>query len=150
MGKVTDIPNEDNILRWIKNKHLERSVDGKEVIGLFHGAFRLREGESYLSVNWIEFFDRNEKQKLSKTVDDFRNGLNNRRLSPKSLFAKLNVETFKKTCLQHAAKVRILHEPDKIKSHTAIRQLPQDNALLFDDICNLAFDFLIPAENFLD
>ena len=160
MAKITNIPDTDNVLRYAKKTHLAWKPDDKGipvVVGCFPALFELRDNpefnkqnngpEKSLSVNWIEFFTGDEWQQLRQTVEDFSSA---RTINRPDAFAKLSVREFKKVCRVHSAKVRIIHdaEKSKIKSHSSINQLPQDNALLFDDLCEMAFNSLIPAAKF--
>lgn len=163
MAKVSNIPEADHILRHARQRHLKWELDSKgkpvAILRCFPDLFKLRnspefirkhgEPEQALSVNWIEFFDGDSKDQLQQTVKDFRSVI---KIKKSEAFAKLNVGEFKGVCKKHSAKVRIIPDAKKstIKSHSSITQLPQDNAMLFNDLCNLAFDSLIPAKKFLD
>ena len=46
------IPNSDNVIRWCTTTRVDQVTSWPKV-----EAFYLREGEDYLSFNWIEFFD---------------------------------------------------------------------------------------------
>lgn len=161
MAKIANIPATDNILRYARKRHLFWNLDSngnpEKITGCSPDLFRLRDNpefnknnlgpETYLSVNWIEFFSGDEAEQVRQTVIDF---CSVRTIGKNDAFVKLNVDAFKNVCRPHKAKVRILHEPTKnIKSHGSIRRLPQDNALLLDDLCEMAFKALIPAGSYI-
>ena len=135
MAKISKITDADNVLRYARKRHLLWNEETKTIIGCDHELFKLRYGEKNLSVNWVEFFDGKPEEQIKKCIADFAIGFS---IKKRDMFAKLNVGKFKGICLSHNAKVRIIHD-SKTKSHTSITQLPQDNDLLFDDLCNLAF-----------
>ena len=70
-------------------------------------AFWLEENESGLSVNWIEFFSRNDKQ---KAINEIRNHIQ-RRLGGQSIFAELNIEAIKIRLLNEGLTIRVTRRP---------------------------------------
>ncbi len=151
-----NIPDTDNVLRWARNSHLVRNHDGI-VVGCHHALFALRTNqefiarkgkkEDFLSVNWMEYFNGTEDEQVNAVVIEFKSKRAGT-LPSNSYFTKLHVAEFKKICLKHSAKVRIVHESTK-DSHSAVRQLPQDKIMLFDDLCTLASKNLISANKFV-
>ncbi|MSP43865.1 MAG: hypothetical protein EXR08_10985 [Alphaproteobacteria bacterium] len=148
-------------MRHAKNTHLFKKPDGcgnPEIVGCVHDLVKLRDEaefnkkhggpEKYLSVNWLEFFEGKEEERLHQFAEDFGSA---RKIKKSDTFVKLNVGTFKAICQMRSAKVRIIHDPggSTIKSHGSIRQLPQDDDLLFDDLCELAFTGLLSASSFI-
>lgn len=162
MAKIKNISDSDNILRYARKKHLDWELDSKgnpvAIRRCFPDLFKLRDdsafirnhgrAESNLSVNWIEFFAGDAEGQLRQTVDDFCSA---RTIKKHDAFAKLNTGEFKKVCLSHSAKVRVIHDAKKsaVKSHSSITRLPQDNPLLFDDLCEMAFKSLLQAAMFI-
>ncbi len=162
MAKIVKIPDTDNVLRYAKKKHLIWQLDSSDnqekIIGCFPDLFKLRDDpefnkknggpEKALSVNWLEFFQCSAEKNIQKAVDDFCSA---RTIKKHDAFAKLNVGAFKMMCNRHSAKVRIIHDAKRssVKSHSSITQLPQDNALLLDDLCEMAFKALMPAGRFI-
>jgi hypothetical protein len=151
MTKQTNIPDSNHVLRCVKNKHLIKD-HSNAVIGCYPDVFKLRTDadfiartgnqEQSLSVNWVEHFKGNEEQKIAATIKDFMSA----RTGKPPKFTKLNVGVFKGVCKSYSAQVRIVHDADKkskIKSHSSIRKLPQDNYILFNDLCDLAYDSLL-------
>ena len=85
--KMNDpLPDSDHVLRYCSPRHVNE--------GIIHGsAFRLRPGEEYLSVNWMEYFGKSveEQTKGVRTVL-IKKGL---QLKPNGRFARLHVGTVK-------------------------------------------------------
>ncbi len=150
MAKTTNIPDTDNVLRYARKKHLFWDLDSQgkpvSILGCSPELFKLtdKDKNSGLSVNWVEFFEGNNEHRLKQTIQDFCSNYN---VEKHYRFTQLNVGEFKKTCEEHSAKTRIIHDAEltksKIKSHSSITQLPQNNDLLFDDLCTLAFKSFI-------
>ncbi len=151
MTKQTTIPDSGHVLRCVKNKHLIRD-HRNTVIGCYPDLFKLRTDadfiartgskEQSLSVNWVEHFKGSEEQQIAETINDFMSA----RTGKPPRFTKLNVGAFKNVCKSYSAQVRVVHDADKkakIKSHSSIRKLPQDNDILFNDLCDLAYDSLL-------
>lgn len=168
MAKIINIPDSDHVLRWARPKeHLLREHGTKKIIGCDHALFKLRTDDKFvakhggaeksLSINHVEHFKGTAEEALKSTVLDYKNGLAS--LSPtvdlpkKSVFAKLNVGDLKSLSSNYGAKIRVVHDASPkacIKSHGSINQLPQDNTLLFEDLCKLAFKNLMEAEPYLN
>lgn len=163
MAKVTNIPESDHVLRWAQpKKHLLRDHDGK-VIGCDHALFKLRDDNKFiakygkpeknLSVNYVEHFEGQPSDQLKSAVNDYCNGCGASQTTlKKSYFSKLNVGELKSQCSAQDTKIRVIHDAtknSKIKSHGSINQMPQDNTLLFDDLCKLAFKNLHEAKPYL-
>lgn len=162
MTKIISIPDSNHVLRWARpNKHLVRNHNNV-VVACDHSLFMLRSDDAFiakhgkpeksLSVNWVEYFEGSDKEKLQKTVADYQKGLVSGKLSKNDCFSQLNVGALKEICHTHKAKPRIVHDAkpkSKIKSHGSITQLPQDNSRLLEDLCVLAFETLNSAEKFI-
>jgi hypothetical protein len=52
---ITYLPPEDHVVRYVPWARLRKDEEDN-VIGVLGAAFRLREGEEYLSATWAEFF----------------------------------------------------------------------------------------------
>jgi hypothetical protein len=148
-AKISNIPDSDDVLRWIKKRLILRGHN-EEFLGIDHEVFKLRSDpvflekhkgvpEKSLSINWINYFQGAEIQRIKSVIEDYTGGLESKKISNNAYFSKINVGKLKSICLKHNAKVRVIHHQTKnIKSHGEITQLPQDNSLLFDDLCELA------------
>lgn len=160
MAELIKIPDDHEVLRHAKKKHLMWDLDeqGKpiKISGCFPDLFKLRTDEEYIklrgrpepyiSVNWIDYFNGNEDEKLTQTIEDFKAGY---KVGKYDAYTKMNVADLKNICFAHAAAIRVVHDKEqksKSKSHSSIYQLPQDNDLLFDDLCSFAYDHLIPSQ----
>lgn len=158
MAKISNIPDTDSILRFAKKRHLSWELDEAgnpiEIKSCYHDLFKLRTDEEFikkhgapekaLSVNWVDFFTGDHEQRIAKAIADFLGTA--RTVNKKEAFAKLNVGEVKKICENHSAKIRIVHDAkttSTIKSHSSITQLPQENSLLFDELCEIALKGII-------
>jgi len=135
MNKVTNLRNEDHVMRYVPWGKLRRDGDDN-VIGFLPQAFQLRPGEPSLSVNWLEFFP-NPETRVRDCVWAMRKV---RSVGAKSAFAIGNVGKIKDTCLKHGFSVRVVHEPKKCEpAHSAIRRLPPDDLTLLAALAEDAF-----------
>lgn len=146
------LPPSDHVVRYVRKRLLRRD-DKDTVIGVLPQAFQLRDGESYLSVTWVEHF--------SQVYDvGFCNAAAaiGRQLTVKGNdgFTAGQVGGISDLCDKVEIRVRLLHEPEPPENtgHSAIRGLPRDNmdllALLADDVfvdTRLAHLILAPPAN---
>jgi hypothetical protein len=138
--KITNLPNEDHVMRYVPWRKLLRDEDNN-VLGFLGEAFKLRVDEEYLSVNWLEYFDGDRETKIQASVRTFRSTLT---VGTKSAFGVGNVDKIKEICHARGATVRIVYEPtDDNLSHSAIRRIPRDDAILLDALAADAFVELI-------
>lgn len=80
------IPNADHVLRHVKGRFIQNGeIDGS--------AFRLREGESHLSFNWMEF-DFYRSRTVEEQVQLIRENFP-LKLASKDQFPSLNVDAVK-------------------------------------------------------
>ena len=99
------LPDEDHTSRYCKPTTV--GDDGLPLTS----AFKLRNGEEHLSINWIEYFDEPD---LSRAVQRVREAFRNKRytLRPQGRFAVLNVGAVKTAVLEAVGKaLRIDHLP---------------------------------------
>jgi hypothetical protein len=152
MATFKNIPDEGHFIRRaLPGNHLLKDHDGN-VIGFDQTLFRYRSDEKFvaqhgkaetsLSINWIESFDGNADEQLSQTLEDYCQSMLMHK-PPIKLgnchFTKLQVSKFKATCTNYKAKPRVVHDGRPTKSHGGITQLPQDDALLLEDLALQAF-----------
>ena len=137
-GKGQNLPDEDHIIRYVPWGRL-RKDEYDNVIGFLPQAFEQRDGETYLSVNWLEYHDGDREGQIRLSVWAMR-GSFDRPLGAKSAFAIGNVGKVKQTCQTAGRRVRIVHqpEPDNL-GHAAIRQLARDDINLLDALAADAF-----------
>jgi hypothetical protein len=141
-AKITNLPNEDHVMRYVSWGKLRRDGDDN-VLGFLGEAFKLRPDETYLSVNWIEYFgfEGDREAQIQASVKTFRKTLN---VGTKSAFGIGNVAKIKELCRARNVNVRIVNEPrDNNKSHSSIRRLPRDDVMLLDALAADAFLELI-------
>jgi len=135
-AKVTNLPDEDHVMRYVSWARLRRDEDDN-VLGFLGEAFQLRPGEESLSVNWLEYFDGDRDTKIRMSVKTFRETITVR---TKSAFGIGNVAKIKEICRANGASVRIVYEPtDDNPSHSGIRRLPRDDLSLLEGLAADAF-----------
>ena len=116
-----DLPENDNVVRYVR----PRSVSRDGVVD--NSAFRLRQQDSGLSVNWLECFQRLTG---SQQIDEVRR-LSRLERRPNGRFAELNVGVTKRHVKDRLNEFRFVHRPlnaiDKFEadpSHSEIVGLP--------------------------
>lgn len=132
------LPDTDHVMRHVPNKKLLRDEDGTAIGGFLPQAFELREGESGLSVNWLEYFKGDYQENIEASVRKFRD---TRSVGKTSAFGISSVNNIQTICSEHGAdKVRVLlDEIDDNKSHSIIIRLPPDNMDLMESLAVSAF-----------
>lgn len=121
-----DLPNEDHVVRYISKNKILRDEDGN-VLGVLPQAFALRELESNLSVNWLEYFKKNDRSENVKAlVENMRQNIDVK----KGAFAIANVAKIIEAANQRQFnQVKVVHSPQKPNnlSHSSIIRMPQNN-----------------------
>jgi hypothetical protein len=139
-AKITNLPDEHHVMRYVSWARLRRDEDDN-VLGFLGEAFKLKEKEEYLSVNWLEYFDGERKDKIHLSVKAFRETIS---VGAKSAFGIGNVAKIKEICRMNGVSVRIVYEPMKDNpSHSGIRRLPRDELSLFEALAADAFADLV-------
>ena len=119
------IPDSDHIARYCG---AARIMDSGNISGL---AFKLRDGEEYLSVNWLEYLKKpNREDEIGELRKVFaRKG---RRVGAKARFAILNVGEMCGHVLSIGQRrINVRHEPEEDdSSHSGIYGLYEDDILL--------------------
>ena len=131
------VPNDSHVMRYVRKRLLRRD-ENDNVIGILPQALELREGETYLSVTWLEHFDPRYDQGLIQAADAIGRQLI---VKPTDGFSTTAVGDFYDICERFDEKVRVLHEPENPENtgHVAIRRFPRDNLDLFDMLASDAF-----------
>jgi hypothetical protein len=142
-GKGQNLPSEDHVIRYVPWGRLRKDVDDN-VLGVLPQAFELRETETYLSVNWVEYQEGDHDAQIRLSVWAMRDSFE-KKLGAKSAFAVGNVQNIKDICQASGNRVRIVHEPELPKNpgHAAIRQLARDDMGLLDAMAADAFTELV-------
>lgn len=123
------MPDEHSLIRYIPWSKLRKDADDN-VCGVLSVAFRLREGEEYLSATWLEHFGEQVPANLHLAVAAIRNSMN---VGAKSGFALGIAKMIGDGSERCNCKIRIVHEPEDTNTgHTAVRRWPTDNQDLFD------------------
>ena len=138
--KGENLPDEDHVMRYVPWSRL-RKDEHENVIGFLWQAFELRQNESELSMNWLEYFDGDRDEKIRQSVRIFRQ---TRKVGPKSAYGIGNVGKIKRTCSEGGTQVRIVYDPEEVNlSHSVIRRLPRDDSSLLDALAADAFTDLL-------
>ena len=124
-----NLPDEDHFVRYVPWQRVRKDADDN-VIGILGEAFRRREIDGGLSVNWLERANPDPQRQLAATVAIF---LSTMTVGKKARVAVANVGRFKAICSEHGTRVRVVHapEPDN-EPHSEIRQLPRDDIELLE------------------
>jgi hypothetical protein len=126
------LPEADHVIRIVKPGLVMRD-EANQVIGCFPQAFRLRDDERDLSVNWLEYFPGTKEERLRQVRDHAEV------VRPNTGFACINVGVIHETCADLSLKVRIIHEPTEGNpAHSAIHRYPRDHDELFSILANIA------------
>jgi hypothetical protein len=104
-----------------------------KVVGIFSDAFKMRDVEKTLSVNWLEYFPGSKVERLQKVREHSELDLGNN-----YGFAVLNVGTFSAACESVHGKVRVIYEPTTDPSHAAMHRYPREHDELFAILANIA------------
>lgn len=144
--KVTNLPDEDHVMRYVPWARLRRD-ENENVVGILPQAFQLRDGEKYLSVNWVEYHPGDWQAQLRASVWAIRRSFE-RGIGRKSGFGIGQIAQIKSTSIAHGARVRIVHEPEEGNpAHSAIRRLPRDDLNLLAALADEVFvDFVRNAD----
>ena len=116
-----ELPDGDNILRFVR-RGLQRDdgwPDGS--------AFWLVKDEGGLSVNWVEYFGREDKR---RSINEVREHIQRDR-GPTSIFAELNIKATKNRLDNQGYSIKLMHTPQLANerhgpdpSHSEILELP--------------------------
>jgi hypothetical protein len=128
--KNQKLPPGDHVIRYVPFGKL-RKDENDVPIGILGAAFKLRDGEEYLSTTWLEYFAGSKGQQITAAVQAIRASQVDVR--PKSGFAIGRVDAIAATCAERGHSIRIIHEPeDDNKAHAAVRRMPRDDDQLLE------------------
>ena len=138
MSKAT-LPSDNHIGRYCGGSHVDEDsdVDGT--------AFRLRAGEEYLSVNWLEYLAKENEEQIEALRAVYRSKFN--KVGKTARIAKLNVGEM----IEHvrsespdSVQLEVIHEPINTPpvdpSHSGIHNIPEDDDLVADLIAEAVLD----------
>lgn len=130
----------DHVIRHVRKARLRRDEDGN-VIGFLAQAFELRENETSLSVNRLEYFNGDLDVRIRLSVLFFRHNFN---IKSSCAFAIGNVGKVKEISQQNNATIRIVYSPtDDIPNHSDIRRFPRDDMAFLDALALDAFTQIV-------
>lgn len=123
--KNQKLPPDNHVVRYVPFSKLRRD-ENDNAIGVHGVAFKLRDGEQFLSTTWLEYFAGPKNEQITAAIRAIR--ASNLDVRPKSGFAIGRVDSIAATCAARNYSIRILHEPeDDNKAHAAVRRMPRDN-----------------------
>jgi len=110
------LPDEQHVMRHVSWVRLERD-ENDNVLGFLPAAFELRDGEDYLSVNWLEYYEQAHADNVTACIASVRSVLP----AKKARFGVAQVAKVK-TLAKHSNKpVRIVYASSpKNLSHSAL------------------------------
>ncbi|MGA3004920.1 MAG: hypothetical protein ABSE20_24695 [Acetobacteraceae bacterium] len=128
-----NLPLEDHVARYVRHRLIQFDTETKAPVGIFPDAFQLRPGERDLSVSWVEYFEGDRKTQMKAVAEH-----SELRLGRRDGFGVLEVAALAGICEKHGAKVRVLYEPTKDPSHSAIHRYPRNNVAMEAELANAA------------
>ena len=140
ISKGSNLPDADHVMRYVPWTKLRRD-ENDNVIGFLGEAFKLRDEEQSLSLNWLGYFSGHRNEQVRQSVEMFRRI---RSVGAKSAYGIANVAQIKAVCDSAGARVRVVYEPeDENPAHSGIRRLPRDDMGLLDALATQAFAELL-------
>lgn len=123
---TTYLDEEDHIIRQVPSSRQVLDPETRELLGVSHNAFTLKEGEEYLSVAWLEYFDEDYPERLQRAVNQIRAQRSDRQ---STVYWICQVSEVRRAMNGH--KFRAISEPiGDYKCHAALRRWPSDDPLL--------------------
>lgn len=131
------LPPDNHVARYVRKRLLRRDEDGN-VLGVLPQAFELRDGETYLSITWLEHFSADYEQALIEVVAAIRRQLD---VKPRDGFAMARVGKIFDVCGSFSSGVRVLHEPvvPENTGHCALRGIQRGELELLELLASDAF-----------
>lgn len=124
------LDDDDRVVRYVSWAKLRRDEDDN-VLGCLPSAFLLRNGETYLSVSWCEYFDGSADECLRCCIEAIRSS--KIEVRPKGRFAVAVVGRLKVGAAEGGRKLRIIHEATEDNpAHAAIRGWASEDEELLD------------------
>mgnify|MGYP005994149741 CR=1 FL=1 len=139
MGKP--IPETDSLARYCGASKI---LDNKPI----GAAFNLRPNEEYLSVNWLEFYNNDDRIKqIEKVVADVNRAKKTGSTSKLALFNMSTAIAAVKAITKHAIQLSATHEPISVpsnQSHAGLHGYLLDNATVENVLAEIVDD-VVPA-----
>jgi hypothetical protein len=141
---ITYLPPERHIVRYVPWARLRKDEDDN-VVGVLGAAFKLREGEEFLSATWSEFCKgETHEECVAAAVRCI--SASKIEVKTKSGFPIGMVRRIKDACFADSKqyKIRVIHErEDDNEAHVAVRRWPSDNDDLLALIAEEAWNTLL-------
>ena len=130
------IPDSDHVARHCKTS----TVAGDEILAT---AFMMREGEPYLSVNWLEDLKRSDRANEVRALQELYPSKMTR-VGAGARIAILNVGTLRTKVERESPDkclLRVLHEPEPDDpSHSGIYDIPYDDDIVAELIAQVVLE----------
>jgi hypothetical protein len=125
------LPEQDHIMRYVPRSRLRRDEDGN-VLGILPQAFAHRDGEEFLSVNWLEHFKQDKTSNLCRCIAAQRATLD---VGKNCVYAVAVVEKVKQVCASKQKAVRIVYQPTKSNAaHSALQVRHNEDLNIMSDL----------------
>lgn len=149
MARYDPIPNDADLVRWVRKKFVARTDDGQPEVDehgnpshIFPQAFELREGEDYLSVTNASYFSGVLDKRISDSAEAIRQGLESKKIHKNDVFSTGNCAQVKECCAKHDSPVRVLEEPENgNEAHAAITGFPYGISILHAELASTTFSY---------
>ena len=136
MKKGSPLPEEHHVMRHVPWTRLRRDADDN-VIGILQQAFELREGETALSVNWIEHHAAAGIDPETASIETFRRTLDVRR---RSAFGIGNVRKIADVTDEGGYSLRTTYSPTtNNQSHSSIKGRPLEDIIAREKLATRVF-----------
>jgi len=118
-----------------------RDPEDGAVVGVFGDAFRLRDGEDFLSALWPEYYSGTPSEQNAKAIMEFSASVT---VKPKDRFVRGNVGAIKAACAAQGDSIRITSEPEtNLACHAAVRRYNDQKPELLEALAREAWADLI-------
>ena len=143
MSKITIIPDNNHVTRYVPYKKQKRNFQTEALEGILGDAFSLRPKDNgAASVTWIEYFGVLSDISAKAAFDAYRKSQKSQTLSKNAIFAIGNVGMIKMSAKEAGHSIRVLLEASTNNpAHATIRRVP---------IEDLGFLEALATEVFLD
>lgn len=140
MKKGAQLPEDHHVMRHVPWSRLRRDAD-ENVIGILPHAFELREGESALSVNWVEFHAEEGVDPEVASIQAFRRTLDIRN---RSAFGIGNVKEIADVTDERGRSLRTTYSPNSSnQSHSSIKGRPLEDEIAREKLAVRVFERFI-------
>jgi|GEM_PF-2804283 len=127
MNRYKDLADENNIVRHCSRQKLIFK-DG-QAVAVSPFSFRLRPhiGETYLSCDWLEYFEGEKNDQLKEVASSLKNRFS--KIGEQDHLAVINVGKTRECGTQRTIKLKVMHTPKtEKKSYSGVYGMPRENS----------------------